>query len=124
MLSTPDIAAMRSTISDSLPDTAAIGRYTATPDGAGGVSVSYPVAAADAAVACRISPVSTSLRMTELLVAEREISESNWVVTFGYDVSMSEKDRLTIGAFTYEVAAVFAQSSWSIDVRVLCRLVQ
>jgi hypothetical protein len=124
MLSATDIAGMRSTVADSLPDTAAIGRYTATSDGAGGVSVTYPVAAADAAVPCRIDPVSTTLRMTELIVAEREVSESNWIVTFAAGVTLTEKDRITIGGFTYEAAAVFSQSSWAIDVRVLCRLVQ
>ena len=38
MLSAADIAGMRTTILDSLPDTAAIGRYTAVSDGRGGQS--------------------------------------------------------------------------------------
>src|SRR5574340_43786 len=124
MLSTADLASMRATLDASLPDTAAIGRYASSPDGAGGETVTWPVAPADAAVPCRIAPTSETLRRTEMVAALKLVSEDSWIVTFGSTVTLTEKDRVTIGAFTYEVAAVFGQSSWPIDDRVLCRLVQ
>ena len=124
MLSTADLAGMRATLNASLPDTAAIGRYTSSPDGAGGETATWPIAPADAAVPCRIAPTSETLRRTELEVAMKVASTDSWIVTFGSTVTLTEKDRITIGAFTYEVAAVIGQSSWPIDNRVLCRLVQ
>lgn len=124
MLSSADLAGMRATLDASLPDTAAIGRYTSLSDGAGGQTVTWPVAPSDAAVPCRIAPTSETLRRTEMVTGLKVASEDSWIVTFASTVVLTEKDRLTIGAFTYEVSAVFGQSSWAIDNRVLCRLVQ
>lgn len=123
MLTSIDLDAMRATLADSLPDTANIGRYTATADGGGGQTATWPVAPADTGLPCRLGPVSEFERRTEMEVSDKVTADIRWMVTFASDVSLTEKDRVAIGSHTFEVAAFFGLRSWNIGTRVLCRLV-
>lgn len=123
MLSDADVAAMRLTINASLPSSCDIGRYVGPADGSGGQTVTWPVAAGDTGVDCRIAPTSETLRRTEEIAGEKLVSRDMWIVTFASTVDLTEKDHLTIGSKTYEIAAVFGQSSWDLCTRALCSLV-
>lgn len=123
MLATADLATMRDTLRASLPDSADIGRYTVSADGGGGQTVTWPVATADQDVPCRLAPASEDPRRTEVVTGDVLMVDIGWMVTLPYDVTLTEKDRLTIDETTYEVAAFFGRRSWNLGTRVLCRLV-
>ncbi len=121
MLSDADIAAMRATVNDALPDTAVIGRYTEVDDGAGGVTITY---APQPAVAGRLSPLSSRLRNAERIVAADVVSEAPWILTLPEGTVIGERDRVTVLGQVLEVSAVLDPMSWSFCTRVLCTVLR
>ncbi len=119
MLSTTDLAAMRSTLDASLPDTCQVTRKTPVPDGAGGQTVTYPNAGS--AVACRIAPATDAVRRAEDIIAGRVAQDAPWLLTLPNGTDVVATDRVTSGGRTFEVSVVLAPRSWELDRRLLCR---
>jgi head-tail adaptor len=115
MLTATDLDAMRSTLDESLPDTAQVGRQALVSDDAGGFSESWSVVAT---VACRVSP--GGLLPQERAVAERMGVVSSWVVTLPALTDVRAADRLVVGTRTFEVVAPLGPRSYEVSRRVVC----
>ena len=113
MLSADDLAGMRATQDDALPDTATIARPTRTTDGAGGYTTVLTTILTG--IACRLA----KSRPREILAGDREVTYSDWVVTFPYATDVRAGDVLTISTRTYNVLAT-AAGSWNTAVRAYC----
>lgn len=110
---------MRTTLEASLPDECGIVRDIHTSNGAGGQS-STP--ATVAIVACRVSPLTDTIRNPEIAAAERVIPTAPWIVTVPAETDVRETDRIFHAGDELEVAAVLGPRSWEIGRRVVCRL--
>lgn len=120
MLSTAAISSMRATLNGSLPDECGVVRDIHASNGAGG-QTSTP--ATVAIVACRVSPLTDTIRNPELVAAERLVPTAPWIVTLPATTNVLETDRIFSAGREFEVAAVLAPRSWEIGRRLLCRLV-
>lgn len=116
LLSDTDLASMRSTLDESLPDTAIIQSGTVVPDGGGGGTTTWLNAGT---VACRLSPI----RGNEQIEGARISPEAEWVVTFPAETSIDRDDRVSIAAqdFTGAITALRAPRSWELCVRAECK---
>jgi SPP1 family predicted phage head-tail adaptor len=113
VISTGDLAAMRGTLTASLPDTAVIKRDTQVSDSAGG----YTVTTVDlATVACRVAP-STG---REQSIAGRLDAVGTWTLTLPAGTDVTAADRIAVGARTFEVVLPLAPRSWEIGRRIVC----
>lgn len=80
-------------------------------------------------VACRISPrLATGtgqLKDAETIEGERLIAQAPWMVTLPYGAAVDATNRIrSIGdGREFEVFAVLDPRSWSLDTRILCRLI-
>ena len=111
MLSTADIAAMRSTAEECLPGTAVIQTQTFASDTGGGGSLTWT---ASGTVDCRIAPVTGN----EQIVGERVTPEADWVVTLPAETSVTTESRIITGGGTFNVTALRAPRSYEISRRV------
>ncbi len=114
MLSDADLAAMRSTLNSSLPDTAQVQRKSLTSDGAGGFTETW---ATVATMACRVAPSGQSPQ--ERVIAERLTAMSTWTVTLPAGTDVQPADRVVVGSRTFEVVAALARSE-EIARRIVC----
>jgi len=114
MLSATELAAMRSTLNDSLPDTAQVRRKSLTSDGAGGYTESWSTVAA---VACRVAPSGQSPQ--ERVIAERLTATAIWTVTLPAGTDVRPADRIVVGSRAFEVVGVLARS-YELARRVVC----
>lgn len=113
MLTADELGSMRSTISASLPDTAAVRRMTVISDGAGGEAVTE---ATVAIVPCRLAPGGGG---QEGVVGERMAAAASWSITFPADTDVTPRDRVVIGSRTFEVQAGVGARTWETGRRVL-----
>lgn len=116
MLTAAEIADMRSTVEDALPDTALVSRRTLTPDGYGGASDSW---ATVATVACRVSP--DAFAGGERPIAGGEQAIAAWLITLPAETDVTATDRIVIGARTFEVIAVMARRTFELHTGVRCQ---
>ena len=116
MLSTADIAAMRSTMNAAMPDTVTIERASLASDGQGGkVQTWAPLAT----VSGRVSPFkSRSDEESEVAGALR--GHSLWQVTMPHGTDVTPVDRIVFGTATLQVQRVEQSRSWSLGVRAYC----
>ena len=114
MLSATEIDAMRSTLDDSLPDTAQVQRRTLTSDGAGGFTESWSTVAT---VACRVA--SSGQSPQERVIAERLATASVRTVTLPALTDVRPTDRVVVGGRTFEVVDTPAPS-YELARRVIC----
>lgn len=114
MLTASELAAMRSTLTESLPDTAQVQRKTRVSDGMGGFTETWEVVAT---VACRVSP--SGLSSQERAVAERLGSSRVWTITLPAQTGVQTPDRITVGSRSFEVAGIGNRSD-EICRRVIC----
>ena len=116
MISAGDLAAMKATLAESLPDSCQVWRNTPVSDNAGGTTDAWAMlSVAD----CRISPLARSDRLAELEVADRIAAVNSWILTFPVGTDVTEKDRIVSGVRGLEVASVLAPRTWEIGRRVL-----
>lgn len=117
MLTTHEIADMRSTLDASLPGTAVIVRASGTSDGQGGTITSWAPAGT---VPARISPATGGGQGVSPVDGGRQTHEDDWVITFPAGTSVTERDRVTADGVAFEVTSVDAPRSWDLAVRVRC----
>ncbi len=113
MLTTAELAAMRSTLDDSLPDECTIVTSTLVTDSAGG----HTTTTTSATVACRLSPAGAGREDT---VGSRVTPENRWTITVPYDTTVGQAAKITVGSRTFEVVSVDVDRSWDLCKRVLC----
>lgn len=116
-LTAAEIADMRDTLEDTLPDTCVIQRRTLTSDGQGGKTEAW--AAAGTAL-CRLSPRGQGLDGEDAR-ADRITGEEDWIVTLPALTDVTSSDRLLILSNTYEPVGVRAVRSWELSRRVTCK---
>lgn len=114
MITPDELAAMRATQVETLPDTCQVRRKTLTSDGMGGQIENWETVTT---VACRVAPSGHSPQ--EQVIAERMSATSTWTLTLPADTDVTAADRLVVGARTFEVAAVLARS-FETARRVVC----
>lgn len=113
LLSTTEIADMRSVQNDTMPDTVVIWRYTSTSDSMGGMAETW---AAVGTVSGRLAPAGGSGR--EQILADRLTAAEPWVITMPNGTTLYERDRLVIGARTFEVEYINAHAAWETALQV------
>lgn len=112
LLSDADIAAMRTTLNRTLPDTATIKRDTQVSDGAGGYTVTT---ATSDPVACRVAPSNGR----EQTIAGRLDAVGTWTITLPANTDVTSKDRIAVGSRTFEVVLPLRPRSWELSRRVV-----
>jgi len=112
MLSSADIAAMRATLSASMPDNAQVQRALRTSDGAGGFAETWTTIAT---VPCRVAP--SGLTPTEQVIAERVRSRAVWTLTLPAGTDVTTADRVIVGTRTYEVVGMLTPRSYELATR-------
>lgn len=117
---------MRGQLTESLPDTCAIIVDVPSSDNHGGRTVTPTVGNS---IACRVSPrLATGtgqLKDAETIEGERLIAQAPWMITmpYGIDVDATNRIRSLGDGREFEVFAVLDPRSWSLDTRILCRLI-
>jgi head-tail adaptor len=112
MLSTEDLAGMREQQEEAQPDTAVISRPVRTSDSAGGYTTALTTIAT---VTCRLAPS----RPREVLGGNREVTFTDWTITFPNGTDVQAGDTVVVGAQTFSVIST-AVGSWSTAVRAYC----
>jgi hypothetical protein len=121
LLSTAELAEMRATQLEALPDTATILRRSLTSDGRGGQAESYSEAGS---AACRISfEGGNKPIMPDSVDGGRPAPQERFIVTLPHDADVLETDRLTIGDDTFEIVTSLAARSWQTAKRMLVKRV-
>lgn len=115
MISPADLAGLRTTLGESLPQTVVVSRSTASSDGMGGQD---EVWAAAGTVAARISPAGDGM---DDLVGGEAVNVAPWVVTLPVGTSITDRDRIIYDGQTFEVVGTDAPRSWATCIRVACR---
>jgi head-tail adaptor len=118
LLTDSEVAAMRSTLDQSMPSTASILRRTSAVDNLGGQTWTWNAVATNVPVRLSPSPSNRTSLGAERQTAERDTGKVRWVMTFTHDTDITLTDRVTIGARKFEVAGVDARMSWELDTRV------
>lgn len=109
MLEAADLAYMRESIAELLPDTCNILSVTETADGQGGISQTWGTASAS--VSCRIDVIRDP-RMDELRAGA---SVRNFQATFlslPYSATVTVSNRVEHGGLTYNVVSTNTDQSW------------
>jgi hypothetical protein len=108
MLSNSELAYMRDSIGELLPDTCNILSGTITPDGFGGVSLTWGTATAS--VACRLDIVKSTEGEAVQAAGVRAYQEVR--LSLPYDTTLTTTQRVQHGGFTYNVQSVNNDQSW------------
>ena len=110
MLQNRQIADMRRTIEDLLPDLCNLLTSTYTSDGAGGGTVTWGTAVRN--LACRVDEDRTEERITDPALR----AHHRMMFTIPYDTTITEAYRIEHNGYTYNVTGVNTGTSWD-----LCR---
>lgn len=113
MLTATELAAMRTTMDDSLPDECTVITYTLVTDSAGG----HTTTSTSATVDCRVSPAGTGAEDT---VGDRVTPLNRWTITVPYDTVVAQTAKITVGLRTFDVISVDVDRTWDLCKRVLC----
>lgn len=117
MLTTAEIAAMRTTQTQALPDSCTISRKSTVADGRGGTTATWANVATN--VACRLGR-SGSKSGIETIDADKLQQQTPWVVTFSHNQDVRNTDRIVIGSRTFEAIGPEPHAAWMMALRVQC----
>ena len=112
MLTTSEIAAMRTVAEQALPGTAIIQNGTLTSDGGGGYTEAFQPRTGGT-VACRVAPLTG----TEREEGDRISADADYVITLPAETTVETDDRIETGGVTYNVVAV-RDRAWEVTRRV------
>jgi Phage head-tail joining protein len=116
-LSPAVIASLRARQNAFLPDRAAIQRYVTVESGDGGQAVWSDVLTD---VPCRVSPLASGV--SEAIGAAAGIAAvSQWTIWLVAETDVTERDRIVVGARTFEAQRVGARSYETVR-EVICQL--
>lgn len=113
LLSTAEIASMRTTLNRTLPDSATIERDTDVSDGSGGQTVTT---ATTGPFACRVAVPSGQ----EQVIAGKLDAVGIWTITLPAGTDVAARDRIIVGSRTFAVTLPLRPRSWQLSCRVLC----
>ena len=97
-----------------------LGPGTATQTPSGSVRRTATVRAED--VPCRVASAGSGTQ-AERLIADRLAVVEGYIVTLPLDTTVDEKDRLKVGARTFEIVSI-PVTTYQVSVRCICREVQ
>lgn len=117
MISTGDLARLRSQANELLPDTCTIQTKTASADGIGGETYSWANAATG--VACRLNRADT--RNDPRPYGERMNIEADWVVSMAHNQAVTINQRVIVNSLTLEPVWVNTGKSVEAQTRLVCR---
>ena len=121
-LSAGDLAGMRSTMLETLPDSCQIVGDTLVSDGAGGHTT---VPLDPFSVACRVSPLrlTRSSAHAETLEVARVVEQSLWLITMPHGTAIDPTKRIEHGGRQFEIVEVLSPRTWNLATRASCKLV-
>lgn len=114
MMSTAEMDAMRATQESLLTVSCTINRFTSVSDGMGGQTETWT---AVATVGCRLNPRQTQPADATIANAPRNVS--GWIITLPYGTDVHDRDRITIGARTFEVDKAMEYTPLETALRVI-----
>ena len=120
LLSTDELAAMRSTQDSALPDLAYILRANSSPDDTGIYWATWGTAASNKA--CRLAPSSNQPTVKPL--GTEPITTPYWVITFPVGTDVRVGDRAVISGKNFEVLGVESGFAWNTAVRATCLVIE
>lgn len=107
LLTSDELAQLRTDLAALLPDTCIILSSTYTPDGVGGQTQTWGTAAASAA--CRVDPYQR--QDSAGIVAEREAARTWYRLTVEYNAALAYDCRVVFDGDTYEVVQLYDDHS-------------
>lgn len=119
MLTAAQVASIRGTVEESLPQTCTIQRKTTASDSGGGSSESW--ASLTANVPCRVAPTGGGEQASSSNRSDQIADDTTHVVTLPAQQDISEADRLVIGGDTFNVLLVRKRGDWELSRRVEVR---
>jgi SPP1 family predicted phage head-tail adaptor len=111
-LTDAELASMRTTTGEALPDTCVIQRGTATTDSGGGATTAWVAAGT---VDCRIAPAGQ--QGNETATGGRITAETEFILTVPHTTTIDTAYRVVTGGETYNVTAL-RDRSWPLTRRV------
>jgi SPP1 family predicted phage head-tail adaptor len=114
MLTSSELAEIRSAINELMPDTCTLLTRTDTSDGEGGFTESWGTASAN--VPCRLDSMR-NVRANEQLGAGAIMPFHTFVLTLPYTTTITEQYRVKIASDFYQVKSVDTDKSWIASVR-------
>jgi hypothetical protein len=117
MLSTGELAFMRESIEQLMPDTCDILTVTETPNGQGGITETW--ATAYSGVKCRLDMKTGSIPAVGGAVQQF----TSYVLSLPYDTVIADVDRVEIDSVTYAVTSINDGQSWKAVKRVMLEVV-
>ncbi len=124
-LTAGELADIRTSINDLLPDTCTIEKVAYTVSAIGAATRSYSNRAT--LVACRIDPVpSITLTGSEQVSRFKNylITEGQFILTLKNDQTIAETDRIVHNSITYEVVHIDDDKSWQSSVRCVLNTIE
>lgn len=115
MLTAKDLAYMRDSIEELLPDTCNILSVTRTPDGQGGFTETWGTAVVGAA--CRLDRQQAVGRRGEIVSGAALEAYTGWVISLPQATAVNVANRIEISSSSYNVTSVDNGKSWSAVVR-------
>jgi hypothetical protein len=119
VLSSGDLARMRTTAEQLMPDTCTIQTVTMTRDAFGGATKAW--ANTYTGVVCRLMRAVRSTPRTIEAGGAQQAVTADWVVTLHHDQAIALGDRLVFTNVTLEPLAINTDKSWEVATRVECR---
>ena len=111
-VSTKELALMRESIADTLPDLCNLLTPTYTGDGMGGFTSAFGTVSTN--IPCRLDPV----KPREQLSADRNVHFATFMLTLPYSITVNPNYRIEVNGGTYNVTGVSPDKSWNMDRRV------
>lgn len=113
-LTAAQLARMRQTLTNMLPQSATLQTVTRTSDGMGGWTESLSTGTV---VKCRLDPHSPTA--AEALAGDMETVAVRYRLTVPYDAPLTAASRVTVDGHTYRVIQVDADHAWRLSRRAL-----
>lgn len=118
MFTAEELAGMRDTQEDALPETASIYSVPLSSDGQGGYTEDALSLLSTAA--CRVAPAEG---MYAQMLAERLGVLQLWRITLPAGTIVAHANRIVVSGVTYQVIEDPSRGSWETATRVLCQMV-
>lgn len=120
-LTSEELADMRVTVLDLMPDTCTIQSVSTTKNNIGEAVRSY--SNRDTSIQCRLDPLKGHKEEYGMFGGVLQ-SEGNFVLTVPYDQTMTTTDRVIVDGTTFEVTFVDPEKSWNVSVRAIMKEVR
>lgn len=117
MLTADELADMRETVNESLPDTCTIQSKTTSSDGMGGFTETW--ANTYTGVPCRVK--ADNLNPKELVENDTIKGKQTYTITLAHNQTVNSTQRIVWNTQTFEIVAP-RENSWQLHKRLVCIL--